>query len=183
MRPKKYSGYFREHIKAIIFVVFLTIIAKTCTFYSTQILRDIVNEVSELEFVFSDMAKTATILFGIEILLALASFLSSRTSIRIRASITRAIHMDLGRAIANSTPKTVRANNCVELSEKMREGNNFVEGIYGIYNQAFAILLGIAALIYTFTCSILIGCMFVSFFLVILVIDPNDLYENSKNIN
>lgn len=88
--------------------------------------------------------------------------------------------MDLGRKIANASPKTVKMTNSVELSEKMREGNNFVEGIYGIFNQVFAILLGIAALVYTFKCSRIIGLMFVFFFIIVLIIQFTIISEMIK---
>jgi len=166
----RYSGYFRTYTKAIIWIVIFMSIAKTCTFTTAQVLSDIVDEISAFDFVFTNVVYTAIALFCVELTFAFANYLSNKIAEKIKSSVTRNIHMDLAKKIANSTPKTVKANNSVELSEKMREGNNFVEGVYGIFNQVFAILLGLAALVYTFICSPLIGSMFLAFFLVILAI-------------
>lgn len=177
---KKYSGYFRIHTKAIIAVIFFTLIAKTCTFVSDQVISNIVDEISKLNFVFETVIRTSALLFFIEIVYAFANFFYKRTSERIKSSVTRDIHMDLARAIANSTPKTVRKNNSVELSEQMREGNHFVEGVYSIYNQIFTILLGIAALTYTFINSHIIGFMFLMFFIIILAIQFTIIKQMKK---
>lgn len=177
---KKYSGYFRIHTKAIIAVIFFTLIAKTCTFVSDQVISNIVDEISKLNFVFETVIRTSALLFFIEIVYAFANFFYKRTSERIKSSVTRDIHMDLARVIANSTPKTVRKNNSVELSEQMREGNHFVEGVYSIYNQIFTILLGIAALTYTFINSHIIGFMFLMFFIIILAIQFTIIKQMKK---
>lgn len=170
MKPKKYSGYFRTHTKAIVVVIFLTLIAKACTFANAQVLSNIVDEISALNFVFETVLQTSFLLFGIELVYAFTSFISNQISEKVKKSITRSIHKDLAGIIANSTPKTVRKNEVVTLSEHMREGGKFVESIYSMHNQIFAILLGLAALTYTFICSPTVGFMFLIFFLIILAI-------------
>ena len=170
MKKHKYAGYFRVHTKVIVWIIVLTTLAKACTFYSAQVLSDVVDQISDLNFTFDRVLQTAIVLFAVETLYAITNFTSNRRAEKVKKSVTRQLHMNLARKIANASSKTVKQNNSVELSEKMREGNNFVEGIYGIYNQIFAIILGIAALTYTFMCSSIIGIMFIVFFIMVLVI-------------
>lgn len=170
MKHNRYTGYFREHTKAIIFVILLTIIAKACTFVSAHVISDIIDEISDASIILMNVIQTAVLLLSIEICYATASFVSSRKAESVKKSVIRRIHIELARKIADSSPKTVRQNEAVELSEKMREGNNLVEGVYGVFYQIFAVLLGIAALIYTFVCSHIIFVMFLLFFALILTI-------------
>lgn len=116
-----------------------TTIAKASTFISAHVLSNVIDEISENDFALMSVVETAIALFLIEICYATASFFSNRKAERVKKSVTRRIHLEIARKIANSTPKTVRQNEAVTLSEKMREGNNYVEGVYDIFNQVFAV--------------------------------------------
>lgn len=170
MNFKNYAGYFRKYTPTLILATLLVLLARASEFTSTQILSAVVDSAKDLNFDFKIIFSFAMLLLAVEFVGWLSDWKSSRFIAEVKANVTRQIHWELGRKLADATPQTVKENSCVELSEKMREGNNFVESVKSIYDEIFTILLGIAALIYSAICSWKIATLFTFFFIAVLAI-------------
>ena len=75
------------------------------------------------------------IMVVVESLCLFGTFCSRKILLHVKASTTRSLHYDLASTLAKASSETVEKNSSVALSERLREGTNFVSYLTEIYRE------------------------------------------------
>lgn len=161
MKRPSYFGYFRSEWLKIVFVIVLTAIFTTGNFVETLFVSDLVDKVQTSAF--ANIWLIATILLVVEGGSRFANFLAERLVLNVKSSVIKNLYMDLARALVNSTVESVGKREPAEIAERMGEAKNFVNSVFGIFQEAFSILAGVAAMLYTAYCSWQVAILLVIF--------------------
>ena len=168
-RKNRYVKYLSEHKLTIAAITLLTIVTIIAELVNTEILSRSIDLLSNQKAT-KELLIFISVILIVEIVHNLCNFYKESILLSTKASIIQKLHWDLARQLANSSSESVGHTDPVVLSEKMREGNNFVSSIYGIYVEFFALITGLIAFAYTALHSWQIAILFSFFFILILFI-------------
>ena len=171
MKRPSYFGYFRSEWKKILLVILLTAIFTTGNFVETLFVSNLVDKVQTSEF--ANMFLIATALLVIEGGSRFSNFLAEKLVLGVKTSIIKRLYMDLARALVQSTVESVSKRESAEIAERMGETKNFVNSVYGIFQEVFSIFTGLAAILYTAYCSWQVAVLLIIFLVVFLTVQTN----------
>lgn len=166
MKRPSYFGYFRSRWPKILIAIILTAVSTAGNFVETLFVSDIVDQVQNTEF--SKIWWLATILFGIECASRLATFGAEKKTLQIKEGVIKSLHLDLAKALANSSVESVSRQEPAEIAGKVSEAKNFVDAVYGIFQACFTLIAGIAAMLYMAYCAWQVAILLMVFLLVFL---------------
>lgn len=160
-----YLGYFREHIWKIIWMTLFTALATAGSLYSMELLSQIVESLEKESL--TNVAANGFLLLAIYLATEICLFGSQRIWISIKFPVLKKIDWELARKLSNASIESVSNADSVEISEKMKSSEEYVNAIYSIFNQFWNIIAGVVAAgycIYTSTwhIAVLIVIFFVA---------------------
>lgn len=160
-----YLRYFREHIWKIILMTLFTAFATAGSLYSMELLSQIVESLEKESL--TNVAANGFLLLAIYLATELCLFVSQRIWISIKFSVIKKMDWELARKVSNASVESVSSADSVEISEKMKSSEEYVNSIYTIFNQLWNIIAGLIAAgycIYTSTwhIAVLITIFFVA---------------------
>lgn len=151
MKRPSYFGYFRSRWPNILLMLLFTGISTVGNFVETLFVSDIVDKVQNAEI--SKILWLATILLGIECGSRLFAFGAEKFALGVKEVVIKNLHLDLAKALANSSVESVSRQEPAKITEKVNEAKNFVDAVYGIFQASFTLVGGIAAMLYISYCA------------------------------
>lgn len=167
-KPESYAGYFRPHLGKILLALALTAISTASSFGSTHVLSTFVGHLSAKAF--DTLGILIVVWLTCELASKITTFGASKVLVKVHAKVQHEIKWQIAGRLANASVKSVEKNSPVSLSESASEDvNRFMDSLHSIYQEAFAVVLSIATLVYTAILSWQICVMFIISFFVILI--------------